>query len=44
MISKMLRPVFSAYGGIVGICEHIKLYIYASHGKKKQEKIFPARL
>ena len=39
MISKMLRPVFSAYGGIVGVCEHIKLYFYASHGKKKQEKV-----
>ena len=39
MISKMLRPLFTAYGGLVGICEHIKLYIYASHGVKKQEKV-----
>ena len=31
--------MFSFYGGLVGICEHIKLYLYAKNGVKKQEKV-----
>lgn len=39
MISKLLRPMFTVYGGFVGVCEHIKLYLYAKNGVKKQEKV-----
>ena len=39
MFKKLLRPMFTAYGGLVGICEHIKLYIYSTYGVKKQEKV-----
>ena len=30
-MSKLLRPLFTAYGGLVGVCEHIKLSIYAKN-------------
>lgn len=38
-MSKILRVFFSAYGGLVGTCEHIKLYLYAKNANKKQEKV-----
>lgn len=38
-MSKLLRPIFTAYGGLVGVCEHIKLYLYAKNANKKQEKV-----
>lgn len=38
-MSKLLRPLLTAYGGFVGICEHIKLYIYSKNAVKKQAKV-----
>lgn len=38
-MSKLLSALISAYGGFVGSCEHIKLYLYSKNAVKKQEKV-----
>ncbi len=38
-ILKLFSPMFTSWGALVGVCEHIKLYLYAKRGEKKQEKV-----
>ena len=36
---KLFRPMFTAFGAFLGICEQIKLYFYAKNANKMQKKV-----
>lgn len=38
-IMKLFRPMFTAFGAFLGICEQIKLYFYAKNANKMQKKV-----
>ena len=39
-MGNFLRQILALFGAFLGICEHIKLFLYSKNAIKKQEKVF----
>ena len=38
-MGNLFRQILALFGAFLGICEHIKLYLYSKNAVKKQEKV-----
>ena len=38
-MGNFLRQILALFGAFLGICEHIKLFLYSKNAIKKQEKV-----
>ena len=42
-MGNLFRQILALFGAFLGICEHIKLFLYSKNAIKKQEKPGPMR-